>query len=238
MTNSILVNADWLLTAQRAAIHLPTATAVVADLHLGYELARLRGGDAAPSASMIEQLDPLRQVFSAHGVRRLLVAGDLVEGAACQSLIPAFQTWLRENDVEWFGLAPGNHDQHLSLEGFPCNRRGFKLGKWGVAHGDDVLPTSRVVQGHLHPCFRWTDHAAGACYLISARRIILPAFSADCAGVNVLGSRRWRNYRCCVIAGERVLDMGRIGNLVSRKMARPGKPRAKRFSPGRHQRGF
>jgi hypothetical protein len=261
MTNSILVNADWLLTAQRAAIHLPTATAVVADLHLGYDLARQHGGDAVPIASMNEQLDPLRKLFSAHGVRRLLVAGDLVEGACCQLLIPAFRIWLRENDVEWFGLAPGNHDQHLSLNGgarfacmqtsevletsevlgpdsFHCNRRGFRLGDWLVVHGDESLPTGRVVHGHLHPCFRLTDHVAGACYLIGSKRIILPAFSADCAGVNVLGSRQWRNYRCCVIAGERVLDMGRIGNLASRKMARPGKPRAKRVSPGRQQRGF
>src|SRR5436309_2915696 len=28
------VNKDWLLTPQRAALHLPTATAVIADLHL------------------------------------------------------------------------------------------------------------------------------------------------------------------------------------------------------------
>jgi uncharacterized protein len=153
-------------------------------------------------------------------------------------LIPTFQTWLRKNHVDSCGLVPGNHDKHLSFDGFPSNRLEIKLGEWAVVHGDQALPAGRVVQGHLHPTFRWTDHAAGPCYLVSAKRIVLPAFSADCAGVNVLGSRRWQNYHCCVIAGNRVLDMGRIGNLAFQKMARPGKPRAKRFSPGRHLRGF
>src|SRR5438270_5847367 len=37
---AMIVHEDWLLTPVRAAVHLPTATAVVADLHLGYELAR------------------------------------------------------------------------------------------------------------------------------------------------------------------------------------------------------
>jgi putative SbcD/Mre11-related phosphoesterase len=238
MTNCVLANADWLLTAQRVAIHLPTATAVVADLHLGYDLTRLCGGDAAPVVPMEVQLAPLQQILSERGIRRLLVAGDLFEGACSQSLIPAFQTWLRENEVGWFGLVSGNHDKHMTFDGFPIKRRGFKLGEWAVVHGDEALPTGRVVQGHLHPTFRWTDHAAGPCYLVSAQRIVLPAFSTDCAGLDVLGSHRWKNYRCCVIAGERVLDMGRIGNLASRTMPRPGKPRAKRFSPGRHQRGF
>jgi hypothetical protein len=31
----MLVHAEWLLTAQRVAVHLPTQTAVAADLHLG-----------------------------------------------------------------------------------------------------------------------------------------------------------------------------------------------------------
>jgi uncharacterized protein len=238
MTNCVLANADWLLTAQRVAIHVPTATAVVADLHLGYDLTRLCGGDAAPVVPMEQQLEPLRQILSERGIHRLLVAGDLVEGACGQSLIPAFQTWLRECDVEWIGIVAGNHDAHLSFDGFPSIQRGFKLGEWTVVHGDEALPNGRVVQGHLHPTFRWTDHAAGPCYLVSATRIVLPAFSADCAGVNVLGSRRWKNYRCCVIAGERVLEMGRIGTLAFPKMARPGKPRSKRLSPGRHHRGF
>jgi metallophosphoesterase superfamily enzyme len=233
MTNCVLVHSDWLLTPQCAAIHLPTATAVVADPHLGYDLARLRGGDAMPAVSIEEQLDPLRQTLSQHAVRRLLVAGDLVEGACCQSLIPVLQTWLRKNGVEWFGLVPGNHDQGLTICDFPIYHRGMELGGWTVVHGDVALPRGRVVHGHSHPYFRWTDHVGGPCFLVSSTRIILPALSADSAGLNVRGSSRWNNYRCCVIAGDRVLDMGLIRDIAIRKKVRPGKGRRKRYSPGR-----
>src|SRR5262249_24855004 len=37
---------DWLLTAARTAIHRPTATAILSDLHLGYAEARRRNGEA------------------------------------------------------------------------------------------------------------------------------------------------------------------------------------------------
>ena len=40
---------NWLLTPERAAIHLPTATAVLADLHLGYNEVRCGTGEAVPA---------------------------------------------------------------------------------------------------------------------------------------------------------------------------------------------
>jgi hypothetical protein len=41
----------------------------------------------------------------------------------------------------------------------------------------------------------------------------LLAFSADAAGTNVLGVRRWQSYRCGVIAGNEVLDFGILARL-------------------------
>ena len=54
---------DWLLTPSRTAIHLPTATAVIADLHLGYDRVRRRGGEAVPTLSVAQDLDPLRPML-------------------------------------------------------------------------------------------------------------------------------------------------------------------------------
>jgi hypothetical protein len=48
----------------------------------------------------------------------------------------------------------------------------------------------------------------GPCYLVAASRLVLPACSADAAGVNVIGARAWRDFRCCVIAEDQVLDFG------------------------------
>src|SRR5581483_10824006 len=54
----------------RAALHLPSATAVVADAHLGYDEARRRGGEAVPRRRLDEQLAPLGRMLASRGCRR------------------------------------------------------------------------------------------------------------------------------------------------------------------------
>ena len=68
----MLVHDEWLLTAQRAAVHLPTATAVIADLHLGYDQVRRRGGEAVPSPFAADR----------HARSRVDVAIDVAAGDA------------------------------------------------------------------------------------------------------------------------------------------------------------
>jgi metallophosphoesterase superfamily enzyme len=72
-----------------------------------------------------------------------------------------------------------------------------------------------VVHGHIHPCLRWGGQAA-PCYLLTSDRLVLPAFSTDAAGVNVLGDRRWSKYQCQAIVGGEVLDFGRVGEMRRR----------------------
>src|SRR5436309_3011675 len=104
---------DWLLTAQRAAVHQPTRTAVVADLHLGYGQTRQRGGEAVPEFGMDEALAALGSLVACHSVGRLVIAGDLVESAGCAEAVAELLDWLREARVELVGLVPGNHDRRM-----------------------------------------------------------------------------------------------------------------------------
>jgi putative SbcD/Mre11-related phosphoesterase len=203
----------WLLTPQRAAIHLPTATAVVADLHLGYDEARRRGGDAIPAVALDDTLAGLKALFASTFVRRLVVAGDLCEDARCGDAVVELLAWLSREGIELAGVVPGNHDRGLEVPGehFPLFPKGMRLGAWQVVHGDGAVPAGRVVQGHVHPCVRLGRGVAAPCFLVGRHRLILPAFSPDAAGVNVIGDRRWQGYRCCVVAGERVLDLGAAG---------------------------
>jgi metallophosphoesterase superfamily enzyme len=87
------------------------------------------------------------------------------------------------------------------------------LGGWRVVHGDGMLPAGRVVHGHEHPRAQWRGGVGGPCYLVGAGRLVLPACSQDAAGVNVIGVRRWRDFRTCVIAGDRILDFGPLARL-------------------------
>jgi putative SbcD/Mre11-related phosphoesterase len=223
----MLAHAEWLLTAQRVAIHLPTHTAVAADLHLGYDQARRRRGDAVPITGLDDLLRALASLTAAHGLRRLVIAGDLFEDASGRALVPELLRWLKDHGLELSGVVPGNHDRALARAdaGLPVCPDGARLGDWLVIHGDGALPPGRVVMGHFHPCLRWGGRIAAPCYLIGDGRLVLPAFSPDAAGVDVVGGPRWRDYRCAVIAGADVLDFGEVSRLSDRLRGKAPRPR-------------
>jgi metallophosphoesterase superfamily enzyme len=208
---------EWLLTPQRVAIHEPTGTAVVADLHLGYDEARRRAGEAIPPVPMDARLADLGAALQRHRLRRLAVAGDLLEDGRCTEALEAFGTWLDQHGVELVGVAPGNHDrargEALAEGDWRLRDDGVPLGRWRVVHGDGPLPGGPVVQGHEHPWVRWRGGPEAPCYLVGEDRLVLPAYSRDAAGVNVLGVRRWREFRCCVIGTDAVLDFGPVSRL-------------------------
>ncbi|HEX5272751.1 MAG TPA: hypothetical protein VFW33_19775 [Gemmataceae bacterium] len=210
------VHDEWLLTAERVAVHLPTRTAVAADLHLGYDQARQRRGDAVPITGLDDLLRALAGLAAAHALRRLVVAGDLFEDTAGRALVPDLLRWLEAHGLELAGVVPGNHDRGLARDssGLPACPEGVRLGEWLVIHGDGALPPGRLVMGHFHPCLRWGGRIAAPCYLVGADRHVLPAFTSDAAGVDVLIGRRWRDYRCGVIAGPDVLDFGPVARLA------------------------
>jgi metallophosphoesterase superfamily enzyme len=242
------VGHDWLLTPERVAVHRPSRTAVVADLHLGYCEARRRRGEAVPCASIAEQLLPLYRVLKEHNLARVVIAGDLLEDYRCNETRKAFQAWLTQHEVNWIAVVPGNHDaKGISLQnanrGWQLRPEGVRLGVWHVVHGDAALPDGPVVHGHEHPYVRWSPKRRairprglrhriasslieGPCYLAGPQRLILPAYSAEAAGVNILSSRRWRAYRCFVVAADRVLALGEVATLRLRLAAtqrsRPG----------------
>src|SRR5262245_62625557 len=74
----ILAFDSWELTPEGAAIHRGERTAVIADVHLGYEWARGAAGDCVPAHSLVETLGRLERVLGRAAIARLIVAGDLV----------------------------------------------------------------------------------------------------------------------------------------------------------------
>ncbi len=231
------VHRHWLLTPCRAAVHVPTATAVIADLHLGYSQARRRTGEAIPAATVEDAIADLEYLISMLPVRKLVIAGDLVENRAGTAQVGGFLTWLRTHGLELTALIPGNHDRGGAFDGLPLYREGVVLGDWRVLHGDGVLPADRLVLGHFHPCLRW-GRVSEPCYLVGRDRLLLPAFSRDARGVNVLGVAEWQDDRCAVIAGREVLDMGPVGAIPQRQHAAgSGWTRSPR-AHGRGKRGY
>lgn len=220
-----IVAGPWLLTHQRLAIHLPTRTAVVADLHLGYHEARQARGDAIPAPPLESQLAPIRQAQWANDFRRLVVAGDLFEHGFRPELCAGFVRFLQTIGVVWTALVRGNHDRRIQEADFPCPvlEDWFALDDWRVIHGDRPIPEGNVVMGHWHPCWaqgrqRWP------CFLASDRLLVLPAFSTNAAGVPVQRDRRWGRLECWAIQNDRLARMA-----PRTKKARQGGPFLKSY---------
>lgn len=213
----MLVHKHWLLTPHRAAIHLPTQTAVIGDLHLGYDLARHQNGEAVPDAGLDEAIGSLQSLVKKHGIKRLVIAGDLIENYAGLGAALDLKSWLELVGIELVGIVPGTHDRVLNRlsERLPLRPDGVLVGNWRVVHGDGPLSDQPFVLGHYHPCFRWGGRVAGSCYLVGLQRLVLPAFTAEAGGVSVLHDPRWRRFRCCVIADDEVLDFGELDGLAA-----------------------
>jgi putative SbcD/Mre11-related phosphoesterase len=197
------VHDDWLLTPERLAIHRPTATAVVADLHLGYSQRRQRLGDAVPLPTLADQLQPIWQAHGGIGFRRLVVAGDLFEGSVVPDLFAEFSSGMAERGIEWLGLVPGNHDRRAALADAiqPLWPDGVELGDWRVLHGDIEPSTGKRIMGHWHPAVRVQGRKV-PCFLVSRDCVVLPAFSRDAAGVDVARDARWKGFRQVAVVGD------------------------------------
>jgi putative SbcD/Mre11-related phosphoesterase len=214
-------------------IHPGESLAVVADIHLGYEWARGAGGDLIPAHSLTDTLKKLSSLLARAPIERLVVAGDLVESPRpCRQTagdVARLTSWLAARGVTLIALA-GNHDP----ASIPPLADSLEVGGWTIAHGHRPVTAGRRIVGHGHPMLR-AGGISSPCFLASARKIVLPAFSTNAAGCNVAGTPRslpdgWRDraLRCLVPSGTDWLDFGRLAELRRRLGLTEGKAGAVR----------
>ncbi len=187
-------------TPEGAAIHPGERTAVVADVHLGYEWA---AGAAGIACRRIRWRRPWSGSprCSPAPMARLVVAGDLVEsGRPCRTdrrRCPAAARLARIAGRDAAGARrqprPRASRSGGAAGGRPHRRRPARVPParelhvdgWTIAHGDRPIVGERTVSGHFHPVLR-VEGIAAPCFLAGPDRIVLPAFSANAAGCDVL----------------------------------------------------
>jgi len=191
---------EWLLLPQRFALHEPTATAVLADAHLGYSAARQRLGDAVPSRSIREEMQPLLDAAAKHTIRTVVAAGDLFERGFDAGLAKQLLELLMQHNLRFDALVPGNHDRGFDKVSvsMPIYPDGYDLAAWRIVHGDRPLEHPMSVSGHWHPALR-QGRVKSPCFLTRDSHLILPAFSLDAAGVDIARDKRWRDWTHNVI---------------------------------------
>jgi uncharacterized protein len=227
----------WQLVPEGGAIHPGERTAVIADVHLGYEWARGSAGDCVPAHSLAETLVKLESMLARAPVERLVVAGDLVEAARpCVRTaveVARLAHWLDHRAIGLIVL-PGNHDGSLAwmtcreIVGLkakpPTLAETLSVAGWTIAHGHRPIDSERVITGHHHPVLRVAGQSA-PCFLVGSQRIVLPAFSLNAAGCDLAtghGPREWREapLRCLASTGLELLDFGPLNSLGERIRSR------------------
>jgi putative SbcD/Mre11-related phosphoesterase len=215
----------WKLTPEGAAIHEGESVAVIADVHLGYEWARGAGGDCLPAHSLTETLAKLARLLERSKVRRLVVAGDLVESPApCRrtaSDLKSLFRWLDDRGVELIPIL-GNHDP----QGAKAPPLSIEIAGWTIVHGHRPIRSRKSISGHHHPVLR-ADGLTAPCFLVGPTRIVLPAFTPNAAGLPVgsIGTPgSWMNdkLRCVAGLGDELLDFGPLPELVATLRNVPG----------------
>lgn len=190
------------------------ATAVIADVHIGYaRAARRRGGYLPPVEGAAALAARVLALTGRVGARRLVIAGDLRHStrdvdAAELAEVASFLDRLAP--LERVELVSGNHDRGAAGM-LPLVR----VGDVDVVHEPPAAEPARwTVCGHLHPSTTVRDETgAGArypCALAGARTLVLPAFTEWAGGSRVsriaarLPAGEWRQL---VIAGGMVVEV-------------------------------
>ena len=217
----------WQFTPEGAAVHAAERTAVIADIHLGYEWARGAAAIVFLPIHLRETLARLSTLLDRSGVSRLIVAGDLLESARpCPRTahdLECLKSWLADRDVD-YASSGGNHDvsfsssarrAHSARTGLP---RTCVVAGWTIGHGHRPIDRARSGSpGIIIPYFAgresrprvsWWGRVESCC-----RR-----FQRDAAGCNVISAalpKEWLagSLHCLVSTGNEVLDFGPLANL-------------------------
>jgi putative SbcD/Mre11-related phosphoesterase len=148
-----------------------TRVIVVADLHIGWEMALSREGIHVPSQTS-KLTKKLTDILHAYKPDKLLILGDVKHTVATAETmewrdVPDFFTAL-EKDVNEILILRGNHDGNLEpllpekVKTLPAS--GVAMGDVGFFHGHQwpspaLLDCRTLVMGHVHPVIAFRDPA-------------------------------------------------------------------------------
>lgn len=202
-------------------------TIVVADVHVGYELAAQRRGGYLPPvergavvgarlAAMARELDACRVVI-AGDLRHSTHDVDDLEREELSHFAHAFGHDVRLDVVR------GNHDRGGVMVGHETLAT-LRVGDVDITHVPPTeTPARWTVCGHLHPRITVRDETGASarfpCALTGVRLVVLPAFSQWAGGTaagRLLDALPLGEWRALPVTGGAITD---VGILISRARA-------------------
>jgi len=178
-----------LLDPRRALVAADGAWMAIADLHIGYEIARAAGGGLFPQWGQTEVESALLGLLADHQPKRLLLVGDITDRGIRESDELAIALLDRvEPEVSELVLIKGNHDRRMLgqrrlVDHFSIDQYLFHHGHEFSARAELAVPETIHVSGHSHPALHLRDGAG-----LSVK---LPAFLQDSPPVSCPGIASW-----------------------------------------------
>ena len=223
----------WQLTPEGGALHAGERTAVIADVHLGYEWARGSAGDSIPAHSLAETLQDLESLLGRArssvwswpatwsralglAVERRRKSPDFANG-----WMTARSRWLRSGESRSGAGADDSAEFRDAAQILTplVLVEVLTVAGWTIAHGHRPIDGDRSMIGHHHPGPD-PGRQQRRCFLAAPGWIMLPAFSRNAAGYDVAAGVTEEcsgpDSRCLVSIGVELLDFGPAADLASR----------------------
>lgn len=181
-----LANEAVELHALRALYWPRRRTLFVADVHLGKDAAFRAGGVPLPAGAATTDLDRLATLVRQTDATTLVVLGDLLHAASGRvpALDHAVCAWRERHPQLAVTLIRGNHDDHAGDPpahwGIDTVPQPHPLAPFLACHQPVQPTTGYALCGHVHPGTWLAGRADPSvrlpCFVLGARRAILPAF--------------------------------------------------------------
>ncbi|KQV49074.1 ligase-associated DNA damage response endonuclease PdeM [Massilia sp. Root335] len=198
------------LLPQKAVYWARESLLAIADIHFGKAAAFRSFGIPVPRGTTSENLDALDAVIDATGANHVLFLGDFLHARAAHAAgtQAAMLAWRRRRCDLILTLVRGNHDRHAgdpaAVLGIDLVDEPYTVGPFSFCHHPDVEAPGYVLAGHVHPVYVLAtrfDALRLPCFVVGARRMILPSFGSFTGGHTV---RPDEGDRIFVTSGEAV----------------------------------
>ncbi len=213
-----------LLLPQRALYWPGQRLLVIADIHFGKAASFRALGVPVPAGTTTQNLAALDALLAAHRIEHLLFLGDFLHAKAAHATatLATIRSWRARHAHLQLTLVRGNHDDRAGDP--PADLRiavvdePHAIGPFAFCHHPQDSPHGHVIAGHVHPVHRLSaggDSLRLPCFVVGARRSILPSFGAFTGGHAVTGAIGERLY---VVADDAVFA---VPPVVAGRRLRP-----------------
>jgi DNA ligase-associated metallophosphoesterase len=183
-----------LLLAQKALYWPARKMLIVADIHFGKAASFRALGVPVPRGTTAQNLAALDALMAQYEVGQIVFLGDFLHARAAHApaTLAAMLEWRLRHRAVALTVVRGNHDLHA---GDPAGALGIELvdepypiGPFSFCHHPDLDTQAYALAGHVHPTFVLStrlDSARLPCFVVGARRMILPSFGAFTGGYRI-----------------------------------------------------